>query len=395
MTFADLTYEKIRTLNSAAYIYSENVLRQRIETLRQALPSAMGIYYSLKANSNERLLSQIRRESLGVDVASSKELEMALKCGFSAESIELTGPGKTSDLLHLALQHQVGSMVVESVDELLLLARLASEVGTKISICVRINPTLCYSPQGREMKNQASQFGIDEEQMPNFFSTLESCPSISLSGFHIYTQSQLLDSSVLTKNFEAAFDSALRCLGIYGSPLSVVHLGGGFGIEYFEGQKGLELESLRGGLELILARAKEHPLLQSARICVESGRFLSGPAGVYVSQVQYLKHSGGKKIAVLNGGFSQNMAVCGMGQLLRRNYKLKVLGPSLSETSEVVTLAGPSCYSLDILAQDVNLPLLQKGDFIVFQNCGSYGASFSPQNFLGLPLSQEIFLEDL
>jgi diaminopimelate decarboxylase len=394
-TLDHLKFEDLRNLNSAAYIYSDQMLFQRIELLKKALPQEIGIFYSLKANSNRRLLSRIQSESLGADVASLSELEAALKCGFPPERIELTGPGKDPELLRGALENQIGALVIESIEELLLLEQLASESGQKISVCVRVHPARYYSLQGREILFQSSQFGIDEEQMELFFTTLQSCPSISLRGFHIYTLSQILDGSLLMRNFEAAFESVLRCLKHYPFPIQMISLGGGFGIDYYEGQAPLDLAVLRRGFEQILSRTQSHPSLLQVKICVESGRFLAGPAGVYVAQVQFVKESRGKKIAILNGGFNQNMAVCGVGQLLRKNYKLKALCQGGAAALEVVTLAGPSCYSLDVLAQEVLLPKLQRGDFIVFENCGSYGASFSPQNFLGLPASQDIFFEDL
>lgn len=395
MTLSELTYEHLKDLKSSAYVYSESQIRKQIQKLRQGLPEAVYIFYSLKANAHPRILSVCQKESLGADVASLQELNAAMKAGFSADNIEFTGPGKNYETLKVAIENQVRFLVVESIEELHLLEQVAAELSRNISICVRLHPSLYFSPQGREIRGHSSQFGIDEEKMPQFFEELKKCPHVSLQGFHVYTQSQILEASILLKNFVAAFESMVRCAEIGQCPLQMINLGGGFGVEYYDGQKELDLNLLRTGFVALTEKVLQHPLLKHAQIYVEAGRFLTAPAGVYIAQVQYLKESRGKKIAILDGGFSQNMAVCGVGQLLRKNYKIKTLSQKTSLESEHVTLAGPSCYSLDVLANDVALPPLQRGDFVIFENCGSYGPSFSPQSFLGLPSAQEIFLEDL
>lgn len=395
MTFADLTYEHLRDLKSSAYVYSKSRLLEQIQKLRQGLPEKVKIFYSLKANAHPRILSIFQKATLGADVASSNELEAALKAGFPAEMIEFTGPGKSYETLRTAVENRVRFLVVESVGELHTVEQVASDLHTNISVCLRIHPSYYHSPQGREIRGQSSQFGIDEEKVSLFFDELKKCSRVSLQGFHIYTQSQILDPSILLKNFTAAYESVVRCAEIGQRPLQTINLGGGFGVDYYEGQQGLHLDPLRKGFEELAEKVADHQLLEKAQVYVETGRFLTAPAGVYIARVQYLKESRGTKIAILDGGFSQNMAVCGVGQLLRKNYKIKVISQRPSVVSEKITLAGPSCYSLDILASDVVLPLLECGDFVVFENCGSYGPSFSPQNFLGLPPAQEIFLEDL
>lgn len=391
----NLSYQKLQTLPGPGYLYSEEALQAQVKTLKESLPQEMGVFYSLKANANERLLKGLQAQGVAADVASLNELKAALRASFSPTDIEFTGPGKSEEALRLAIQSKIASIVVESVEELLLINQISSELKTTTSVSLRVNPEITLSSLGKSLHKQSSQFGVDEDQAPEFFIILKKCSHVKLVGLHIFSHSQILNGQILAQNFAATMDTVLRVSQHLSEPLTMVNIGGGFGIPYYEGQSALDITSLKSALAQILARAQSEPVLKAAKFFVESGRFIVGPTGVYAAQVLYTKESQGKKFVVLAGGFSHNMAVCGVGQLLRKNYKTQVLQRQPQSTLETVTLVGPSCYALDTLGVDVQLPKLQRGDWVVFENCGSYGAAFSPMNFLSFEPAKEYFIEEL
>lgn len=395
MTLFELNHEKLSQLKVPAYIFSKAALSHQVQSLRAALPKEIKFLYSFKANSQERVISLLHAEGAGADVASRDELRAALDVGFPSRDIEFTGPGKSREALLLAIQSRVASIVVESVDELLLINQLGEELQTQACISVRVNPDLYFSAAGKAQRRAGSQFGIDEEQLAEFFVIQKKCQYVKLVGVHIFSQSQILDQDILLQNFSAAMDTAIRASRWSSEPLAKVNLGGGFGVPYYQGQDSLCLDRLQSGLSEILERGRGEDFLRQAQFYVESGRYLAGPAGIYVAQVLYKKKSRGKNIVILSGGFSHNMAVCGFGQLIRKNYKVHTIQHRVEEKKELVTLVGPSCYSLDNLANDIELPRLSIGDYVCFENCGSYGASFSPGKFLSFESASEYFVEDL
>ncbi|NUN05933.1 MAG: alanine racemase [Bdellovibrio sp.] len=391
----NLSYQKLQTLQTPTYLYSEEVLRAQVKALRESLPEEMGIFYSFKANSHERLAKVLQSEGVGADVASVNELKVALRAQFKSEHIEFTGPGKSEEALRLAIHSRIASIVVESVEELLLINQISTELKIVTSISLRVNPELSVSATGKKLNKQSSQFGVDEDQAPEFFAILKKCSHVKLVGLHVFSQSQILSGQILEQNFALTMAAILRLCVHLTQPLDMVNLGGGFGIPYYEGQSSLQMTSLKSALVQILTEARKESVLQAAKFFVESGRFIAGPAGVYAAPVLYTKESQGKRFVVLGGGFSHNMAVCGVGQILRRNYKTQVFQKQKDTSLETVTLVGPSCYALDTLAVDLALSRLVRGDWVIFENCGSYGASFSPMNFLSFAPAQERFIEDL
>lgn len=373
-------------LKTPAYIYSGKALKAQYLKLRNALPEEMAIYYSLKANAHPALLKTLNSLSCRADVASLKELNSAMEAGFEGKFIEFTGPAKSTEALTVAVRNNVHPIIAESLSEIQKINEIAINLGKKAAVSLRINPL-------ERTDTDFSQFGIEESQCQSILTFIESCPNIDLIGLHVFTQSQLLNTDKLLKNFSIAFEALQRVASHCRKPLRIVNIGGGFGIPYFENTSELDLSPVKSFFEKILSRMKMNSILSEAELCIETGRFLAGPSGHFIAKVMDKKTSGKKTIVILDGGFSQNMAICGFGQLIRKNYQIEVLNKA-SDVLEVVTLAGPSCYSQDISGMDVSLPVLVAGDHVLFKNCGSYGQSYSPADFLGLPRAEEYFMDD-
>jgi len=140
-----------------------------------------------------------------------------------------------------------------------------------------------------------------------------------------------------------------------------------------------------------------HPRLPEARVVVELGRYLVGEAGVYVTRVVDRKVSRGQTFLVTDGGLHHHLSASGnFGQVVRKNYPVTTSPsrgrPTGPAASEVVSVVGPLCTPLDLLADRMELPCAQEGDFVVVFQSGAYGASASPQAFLGHPPCSEILV---
>jgi diaminopimelate decarboxylase len=178
-------------------------------------------------------------------------------------------------------------------------------------------------------------------------------------------------------------------------PLGVIDFGGGLGIPYFSGETELDLEQFSYELDGILKDLRRDTAFTDTRLVIEPGRFLVGEAGIYVTQVRDVKVSRGKKFVVVDGGMNHHLAASGnLGQVIKRNFPLRVLNRLNEPNEETIDIVGPLCTPLDVLARDVSMPRLEAGDLIgVFQS-GAYARTASPLGFLSFPTPAEVLVED-
>ncbi|EKE17213.1 MAG: hypothetical protein ACD_10C00564G0001 [uncultured bacterium] len=170
-----------------------------------------------------------------------------------------------------------------------------------------------------------------------------------------------------------------------------LNLGGGFGIPYFPGEKRLDLTTISENLAKIAARAAVD--LPEAELVIELGRFLVGEAGIYVTQVVDRKISRGQTYLVVDGGLNHHLSASGnFGQVIRKNYPVAIGNRMDAGVKECVSVVGPLCTPLDLLADRMELPAAQPGDFVVLFQSGAYGASASPHGFLSHPAPVEILV---
>ena len=374
------------------YVYSLSAIKSRMALLRSLIPGDVQIFYSFKANSHPQIIETLFKTGALADIASKGELEVALSSGYLGPAIEFTGPGKTYDELTFAVQSNVGSIIAESIQEIEDLEQICSSLEKKISVHVRLNPLSKLNSTGRALENEPSQFGIDEEDLSSLIATLKRCSHVEVIGTHSHTQSQFLSVENSISNLRYALDAAGRFSKTTGIALQFVNMGGGLGIPYSTQQSPIDLAQFGAALKKLIEAAQSSPVFAKAKFRMEFGRLLVGEAGIFVTRVLYTKVSRGKKFVITDGGFTQSQIACGVGQLVRRNLPIQVISDPENVSREKVTVAGPSCYGLDILAEDVELPELKTGDLICIQNVGAYGYSFSPVGFLRQQPANEYFL---
>lgn len=374
-------------VGTPCFVYDSHLIAERLRVLRAALPASLGVHYALKANPMPALVNFMAGKVNGMDVASASELQCALDAGMSPGSISLAGPGKTDALLQAALNAGV-RINVESAGELQRIARLPGHENAQLSL--RINPCLTVKSAGMRMGGGASPFGIDEEQVPQAIA-LSRALGLTVDGFHFYPGSQILQAETLIELQAYCLALASRLSADCGIRLRKLNLGGGFGIPYFPGEKPLALAPVAVGLHEIGKQAEAQ--WPGIDLHIELGRYLVGEAGLYVSRIVDKKVSRGKTYLITDGGMNHHLAASGnLGQILRKNYPVAIANRMNAAEHETVSVAGPLCTPLDLLADNVMLPLAQPGDlFVVFQS-GAYGLTASPQGFLSHPTAKEIFL---
>ena len=347
------------------------------------------IHYAIKANPMPELVKHLSSLVYGLDVASRGELEVALNTDTDVRDISFAGPGKTEADLRAAVDAGV-TINVESFGEIERLSAIGEAVGVQPSVAIRVNPDFELRTSGMKMSGGSKQFGIDAELVPQAMDFVRE-RDLKFRGFHIFSGSQNLRTEALIEAQSKTVELVLSLAKTTTVPLELVNIGGGFGIPYFPGESCLDIKPIADNLEELLPRIAEN--LGEPEIVIELGRYLVGEAGLYVCRVIDKKVSRGHTFLVTDGGLHHHLAASGnFGQVLRKNYPVAIANRMNGAPLEAVSIVGPLCTPLDLLADNVQLPTALPGDLVAIFQSGAYGYSASPLNFLSHPEPAEILV---
>ena len=371
------------------YAYDRALLSARVNHVRAHMPPALRLHYSIKANPMPALVQHMATLVDGLDVASAGELKTALDTGFEAANVSFAGPGKTDAELAQAIAAGV-TLNAESPGEIERTARLADALGIAPRLVLRVNPDFELKGSGMRMGGGAKPFGIDAEQIPDCLRRLAGL-GIALQGFHIFSGSQSLKAEAIAEAHARGIELALALAADAPAPLPALYLGAGFGIPYFPGEQPLDLAPIGENLSHWMTRLETE--LPGARVSIESGRYLVGEAGVYVVRVVDRKVSRGQVFLITDGGLHHHLAASGnFGQVIRKNYPAAIGNRMDDARRETVSVVGPLCTPLDVLADRMDLAHADVGDLVVVFQSGAYGLSASPTAFLGHPAPLEVLV---
>lgn len=371
------------------YAYDRKLIKQRVAELRAALPASVKLHFAMKANPMPAVVGYMAGLVDGIDVASAGELKVALDAGTDPREISFAGPGKREAELRQAVA--AGILInIESFREVELLGAISKELSLPARVAVRVNPDFELKGSGMKMGGGPKQFGVDAEQVPELLALIGKT-GLDFEGFHLFAGSQNLKAESICEAQQKSYELALKLAAQAPSPVRFLNLGGGFGIPYFPGEQVLDLAPIGDNLRMLAKRAEQD--FPQASLVIELGRYLVGEAGIYVTRVIDRKVSRGQVFLVVDGGLNHHLSASGnFGQVIRKNYPAAVGTQMNAEQTEVASVVGPLCTPLDILADKMPLPMAYPNDLIVIFQSGAYGASASPQAFLGHPAVVEVLV---
>ncbi|MEV5981356.1 diaminopimelate decarboxylase [Streptomyces sp. NPDC052114] len=374
------------------YVYDADVITRQYQDLRELLHPRLEIFYSLKANPNVAICALLGSLGARAEVSSLAELATARRAGITPDDIVFPGPGKSPDELVACLDAGISAIVCESLDELALVDRLARERGVTARVALRVNPNFSVKGAKLVMSGTSRQFGIDQETLLAQRDLASRFPSVRLVGFHIYMGTRVLEERVVAEHTERILEAAEQLADALDIPLELVDIGGGLGVPYFEGERSLDPAVLTALLNPLVEKfAADHP---RTRLVMELGRYLTAPAGIYVTRVRYLKESRGERFAVVDGGTHHHMAAVGIGSFVKRNFPMRLLNRTATEEDQTWNIAGPLCTPNDTLGKKVSLPPLRSGDLVGVLQSGAYGPSASPVLFLSHGHPAEVLVHE-
>ena len=374
------------------YVYDFDVIERQVAALRTALPAVVELAYAVKANPALAVVAHFGRLGLGADVASGGELETVRRAGIGPERVVMTGPGKREDELRAAVVAGIRAVTVESPGELERLAAIAAQSGRRQAVLLRaaVSENAHLERVRLVGDDGAGKFGMDAADLTAAARTAVASPHLDLLGLHAFGASNLLDAGALVEHVAATVRAARRLALAAGTTLRLVDAGGGLGIPYEPHEGTLDLNRLGAGLAAITQTWAADPLLAEARLLLEPGRFLVGPAGAYVARVVDRKTVDGAAVAILDGGVHHVLRPALVGQ----EHRIR----AVSERSRAVangrvvpvTVAGPLCSGLDVFSQAATMTPPEVGDLIAILDVGAYGFTESMPLFLSHPIPAEV-----
>jgi diaminopimelate decarboxylase len=381
------------TYGTPLYVYSKATLLHHLGQLQKAFAAVEPlICYSLKTNPNLHVSRLMAEHGAGFDVTSGGELFRALKAGGKGDKIVFAGVGKTDVELRQGLDAGVFLFNVESEAELHALADVARAAGKVASVALRVNPDL---PPKTHAKTDTSvkgvKFGLDIDTVLDVAKGVVGNPSVRVIGLHMHLGSPILSTQPYRDGLAKGVKLIER-LREQGHPISVLNMGGGFGIHY----RKQEAQLASAFAEVIVPAVQQ----TKCRLVLEPGRFIVGNAGVLLGRVIYTKESGGKHFLIQDAAMNDLIRPTlydSFHRIWPSEPPANVPAPPEDYEAEIPgtikqDVVGPVCESGDFLAKDRRLPPMRRGDLIAVFSAGAYGMAMS-SNYNSRPRAAEVLVD--
>lgn len=385
--FSNYQLDSFKDRTTPFYFYDLNLFRKTLDQIKEhGVSKGYHVHYALKANSHPRILAEVIKAGLSADCVSGGEVERAIECGFSPDKIAFAGVGKRDIEIEIGLDNNIQCFNVESVQELEVINELASQNNQIAKIALRINPnvdanTHKYITTGLK----ENKFGINEKDLPGIFELLPSLNNIELIGIHFHIGSQIeelepfkklcLRANELNEYFESK-----------GFKLSIINVGGGFGINYSSPNGGgiPDFKKFFGTFERFI-KLKSHQQLH-----FELGRSVVGQSGSLITRVLYTKTGIEKNFAIIDAGMTELIRPA----LYQAKHEIQIISDQSGRPNKQYDIVGPICESSDVFRTDYEIPELKRGDILAIRSCGAYGevmkSQYNLRHEIGTAFSDEM-----
>lgn len=373
-------------VGTPTYVYSHATLSRHYRVFDEGLAGVPHlICYSVKANSNLSVLKELFALGAGADIVSAGELERVVRAGGDPKKVVFSGVGKTAAEMKRALEIGILAFNVESREELRVLSRVATELGTRAPISLRVNPdvdaeTHPYISTGLK-KNK---FGVPWTEALSAYYEAKDLPGIDIIGVDCHIGSQLTKTTPFT-DAVARLCELIRTLTREGIALKYLDIGGGLGIDY--GSEEQQAPPSPGEYGKALQAALEPLADLNLTLITEPGRVIVGNAGILLTRVLYRKKSEAKYFTVVDAAFNDLLRPAfydshhPMRPVVRRDAP-----------KHIMDVVGPICETGDFLARDRELPELAPGELLSIGAAGAYGFTMA-SNYNTRPRAAEVLVK--
>lgn len=352
------------------YFYDLQALSNTIDCAKSAADKyGFHIHYALKANTNTPILNLIKEKGLGADCASGGELQKALEIGFQPDHIAFAGVGKTDDEIKLAIENNIFTLNVDSIEELRVIDDISSSMNSKARIALRLNPdvdaqTHHYITTGLE----ENKFGISGWQVDEVIEVIRGSDNLLLEGLHFHIGSQISNLEPF-RNLCGRINAIQTRFEEKGIKLKHINAGGGLGIDYQSPDNPLnpDFERFFKVFDSLI------DLRPGQQLHFELGRSLVANCGDLISRVLYVKKGLKTNFLILDAGMTELIRPA----LHQSVHDIENLSSRNENKCMVYDVVGPVCESSDCFGKAIELKESNRGDIIAIRSAGAYGETMA------------------
>ncbi len=375
------TLELAKEFGTPLYVMDEATIRNTCKSYVNSIKThydGKGLpMYASKALSCKALVQLADSENMGLDVVSGGEIYTAMKANFPPEKIQFHGNNKTEAELRMALDYNIGKIIVDNLYELELLNKIAGEKNKVVKISMRIKPGIDAHTHNFIMTGQIdSKFGFALETGEAMAAVKESLKlgNVDLTELHCHIGSQIFDIDPFVKAAEVMMDFIGQIKRETGHLVTELNLGGGYGIKYTENDNPVPYDNYMAAVsKAVKAKAAENDI-PVPFIYMEPGRSVVGEAGITLYTVGGRKEIPNIRTYVsVDGGMTDNIRYA----LYESEYTVVNAGKADQEPNEKVTVAGKCCESGDLIQKDTPVADVQVGDILAVLSTGAYNYSMA------------------
>ena len=372
------THKLSKKFKTPIYCYSLSQIRYNIRLFKDSFKKVNPlICFSVKSNSNIKILKELKNEGCGADVVSIGELMIALKAGITPSKIVFSGVGKTEDELKFAIKKNILLINIESESEAYLINKLSKKLSKKTSVGIRLNPNI----DAKTLKKistglNENKFGLTKENCLDLIKNIKNYKNLNLNCLSVHIGSQILKIEPFKKTLNVLSEIIKKSKYQF----KYIDLGGGIGIQYEKKMKVLSLRHYNNLVKNFISKFK-------CKIIFEPGRSIMGNTSVLMTKIIYIKKTKKKNFIILDAGMNDLMrpALYDSKHFIIPSKKNKII------KKKRIEFVGPICESADKFLNIKKYQKISENDFLLILDVGAYGMSLA-SNYCFRPKPAEILI---
>jgi diaminopimelate decarboxylase len=393
LSIAGCTAEKlVKEYGSPIFVLDQDDFFVRTKAWQTALNESFGtgkLYYAAKSFICVEVAKWLKELKVGLDVCTGGELAVALAADFPASDIEFHGNNKSVAEITTAIKNGVGTIVIDSFDELSRVAKIASDFKKVQKVYLRLTPGIdAHTHEFISTAHEDVKFGFSiasgDAQIAIDKCMAES--SLNLAGIHCHIGSQIFEVS----GFELAAQRLVAVLAAfrdkYSKELAELNIGGGYGIAYTKNESGISPAQVIPAIAQVIKSECAKAKLSVPKVSIEPGRAIVGPTTttIYVvgtTKSVTLENGAKRRYISVDGGMSENIRPA----LYGATYSVFLANRDSAAKAINSRIVGKHCESGDILISEIDMPEdVKAGDLLAIPATGAYGRSMA-SNYNHMP----------
>ena len=362
------------------YLYSAKAIKDNFEQFCRVFKKINPlICFSVKSNSNPKILRILKSLGAGADVVSGGELLKVLNAGISPKKIVFSGVGKSTSELKMAIKRKILLINAESYSEIALINKLSKSSKRKTSVGLRLNPDIDAKTLGKISTGRAEdKFGLSRKKLLEVCKNLKEFKHIELNSLSVHIGSQILTDVPFKRTLKVIEEIINKTK----THFKFIDLGGGFGISYSSREKWIKLNNYSNLVDKFKKKYK-------CKIIFEPGRAIIGNTGILVSKIQYIKNSSSKSFIIIDAGMNDFMRPALYGAY----HSIVPLIKSKGRIMKNLEFVGPICETSCKFSSYKKYYKIKEEDYVAILDVGAYGSVLS-SNYNTKPLPAEILIDN-